>query len=242
VPLAGRRHVYGFNGLVKRSARLESARPNPFQHRTCSAPAPFPHRPIALSDGSAGLTRNHMGPTTGDRLRLADTELIPWRWRRFPPTVGEEVKFGRRQGDPRRGHGPGTDHPRPGRPRHVITNALILDLWGWSGRHSGLRDGPHLRDRQGRASRTSPMASRSSSGPAPSRSLARVTSCHRRSPHTHIHFICPASKNRNPPWLPGFHHPAGRRHRPPPAATPPPATPGAFHMGRHAAGGKVWGR
>ena len=34
------------------------------------------------------------GPTTGDRVRLADTELVVEVEKRLSPVYGEEVKFG----------------------------------------------------------------------------------------------------------------------------------------------------
>jgi len=52
------------------------------------------------------------GPTTSDRVRLADTDLIIEVEKDFT-VYGEEVKFGGRQGDPRR-HGPVAGHKQAG--------------------------------------------------------------------------------------------------------------------------------
>ncbi len=71
------------------------------------------------------------GPTTGDRVRLADTELIIEVERDFT-VYGEEVKFGGGKtirdgmGQSQRVNGP---HPHEACDC-VITNALILDHWG----------------------------------------------------------------------------------------------------------------
>jgi urease subunit alpha len=59
------------------------------------------------------------GPTTGDRIRLADTELLI-RVEEDLTLYGEEVKFGGGK---------------------VITNAVILDHWGVVKADIGIRDG-----------------------------------------------------------------------------------------------------
>jgi urease subunit alpha len=71
------------------------------------------------------------GPTTGDRVRLADTELIVEVERDFT-TYGEEVKFG---GGKTIRDGMGQSQVVNGPGAHeacdcVITNALIVDHWG----------------------------------------------------------------------------------------------------------------
>jgi urease subunit alpha len=84
------------------------------------------------------------GPTTGDRVRLADTELIVEVEQDYTLKAGgygEEVKFGGGKvirdgmGQSQRVNGPG---------RHeaadcVITNALIVDHWGIVKADIGLR-------------------------------------------------------------------------------------------------------
>src|SRR5450755_265545 len=68
------------------------------------------------------------GPTTGDRVRLADTDLIIEVEKDFT-TYGEEVKFGGGKVI-RDGMGQSQVTNRKGAVDTVITNALILDHWG----------------------------------------------------------------------------------------------------------------
>ena len=79
------------------------------------------------------------GPTTGDRLRLADTELFLEVERDFT-TYGEEVKFGGGKVI-RDGMGQAQTSRAEGAVDTVITNALILDWWGIVKADVGLRDG-----------------------------------------------------------------------------------------------------
>ncbi|MFM7312675.1 MAG: urease subunit alpha, partial [Cyanobium sp.] len=79
------------------------------------------------------------GPTTGDRLRLADTELILEVERDFT-VYGDEVKFGGGKVI-RDGMGQAQTTRADGAVDTVITNALILDWWGIVKADIGLRDG-----------------------------------------------------------------------------------------------------
>ena len=79
------------------------------------------------------------GPTTGDRLRLADTELILEVEKDFT-TYGDEVKFGGGKVI-RDGMGQAQSTRAAGAVDTVITNALILDWWGIVKADIGLRDG-----------------------------------------------------------------------------------------------------
>src|SRR5438552_8552660 len=83
----------------------------------------------------------HYGPTLGDRIRLADTDLIIEIEKDFA-VYGEEVQFGGgkvirdSQGQ----------SPLPGKLKEppldvVITNAVILDYWGIVKGDIGIRDG-----------------------------------------------------------------------------------------------------
>jgi urease subunit alpha len=82
----------------------------------------------------------HMfGPTTGDRVRLADTDLIIEVEKDFT-TYGEEVKFGGGKVI-RDGMGQSQVTSRRGAVDTVITNALILDHWGIVKADVGIRDG-----------------------------------------------------------------------------------------------------
>ena len=77
------------------------------------------------------------GPTTGDRLRLADTDLILEVERDYC-SYGEEVKFGGGKVI-RDGMGQSQISNRQGAVDTVITNALILDHWGVVKADVGLR-------------------------------------------------------------------------------------------------------
>jgi urease subunit alpha len=79
------------------------------------------------------------GPTTGDRVRLADTNLIIEVEKDFT-TYGEEVKFGGGKVI-RDGMGQAQVTNRQGALDTVITNALILDHWGIVKADVGIKDG-----------------------------------------------------------------------------------------------------
>jgi len=80
-----------------------------------------------------------LGPTVGDKVRLADTELIIEVEKDFT-TYGEEVKFGGGKvirdgmGQSQLGRGEGAVDT-------VITNALIVDHWGIVKADVGIKDG-----------------------------------------------------------------------------------------------------
>src|ERR1700740_1177952 len=79
------------------------------------------------------------GPTVGDRIRLADTELVIEIEKDFT-TYGEEVKFGGGKVI-RDGMGQGQASRREGAVDTVITNAVIVDHWGIVKADIGLKDG-----------------------------------------------------------------------------------------------------
>src|ERR1700759_1028172 len=79
------------------------------------------------------------GPTTGDKVRLADTDLIIEVERDFT-TYGEEVKFGGGKVI-RDGMGQSQATRQEGAVDTVITNALIVDHWGIVKADVGLKDG-----------------------------------------------------------------------------------------------------
>ena len=95
---------------------------------------------------------DHYGPTTGDRVRLADTELVI-RIERDSTVYGDEAKFGGgkviRDG---MGQSPAASR-EPGSPDLVITSVIVHR------RHRHLQGRcrhprrPHRGDRQGRQSR-----------------------------------------------------------------------------------------
>jgi len=79
------------------------------------------------------------GPTVGDRVRLADTDLFA-EVERDLTTYGEEVKFGGGK-TIRDGMGQSQVTRAQGAVDTVITNALIIDHWGIVKADVGLKDG-----------------------------------------------------------------------------------------------------
>src|ERR1700736_301259 len=79
------------------------------------------------------------GPTVGDRLRLADTELVI-EIEKDHTVYGEEVKFGGGKVI-RDGMGQSQRSRAAGAVDTVITNAVILDYWGVVKADIGIRDG-----------------------------------------------------------------------------------------------------
>ena len=79
------------------------------------------------------------GPTTGDKVRLADTDLIIEVEKDFT-TYGEEVKFGGGKVI-RDGMGQSQISRGEGAVDTVITNALIVDHWGIVKADVGIKDG-----------------------------------------------------------------------------------------------------
>jgi urease subunit alpha len=79
------------------------------------------------------------GPTVGDRVRLADTELII-EVEQDHTTYGDEVKFGGGKVI-RDGMGQSPITNADGAVDAVITNALILDWWGIVKADVGIKDG-----------------------------------------------------------------------------------------------------
>ncbi|SMX24386.1 urease subunit alpha [Boseongicola aestuarii] len=92
--------------------------------------------PVQISRAAYG---DMYGPTTGDRLRLADTDLII-EVERDLTTYGEEVKFGGGKVI-RDGMGQAQTTRAEGAVDTVITNALIVDHTGIYKADVGLRDG-----------------------------------------------------------------------------------------------------
>src|ERR1700741_2580969 len=79
------------------------------------------------------------GPTVGDKVRLADTDLVVEVEQDFT-TYGEEVKFGGGKVI-RDGRGQSQHSRAEGAVDTVITNALILDHWGIVKADIAIKDG-----------------------------------------------------------------------------------------------------
>jgi urease subunit alpha len=86
-----------------------------------------------------GAYADMFGPTVGDKVRLADTELFVQVEKDFT-TYGEEVKFGGGKVI-RDGMGQSQVTNRAGAVDTVITNVLIIDHWGIVKADVGLKDG-----------------------------------------------------------------------------------------------------
>src|ERR1700761_5787304 len=101
----------------------------------------MPKRPNSRPPTSLPRTAyaDMFGPTTGDKVRLADTELFVEVEQDFT-TYGEEVKFGGGKVI-RDGMGQAQTTRAQGAVDTVITNALIIDHWGIVKADIGIRDG-----------------------------------------------------------------------------------------------------
>jgi urease subunit alpha len=86
-----------------------------------------------------GAYADMFGPTVGDKVRLADTELFVQVEKDFT-TYGEEVKFGGGKVI-RDGMGQSQLTNRAGAVDTVITNVLIIDHWGIVKADVGLKEG-----------------------------------------------------------------------------------------------------
>jgi len=92
-----------------------------------------------MSKMSRAAYADMFGPTTGDKVRLADTELYIEIEKDFT-TYGEEVKFGGGKVI-RDGMGQSQVTRAQGAVDTVITNAVILDHWGIVKADIGIKDG-----------------------------------------------------------------------------------------------------
>ena len=131
------------------------------------------------------------GPTAGDRIRLADTELIV-EVERDLTTPGEEAKFGGgkviRDG---MGQSPMATRAR-GALDLVITNAVVIDYWGIVKADIGVRDGRIVGI--GKAGNPDVMAGVTAGmeiGPGTEVISAEGKIVTAGGIDTHIHFICP---------------------------------------------------
>ena len=128
------------------------------------------------------------GPTVGDRVRLADTELFIEVERDYT-TYGDEVKFGGGKVI-RDGMGQSPISREDGVVDLVITNALILDWWGVVKADIGIKDGriykigkagnPYIQDNVDIII-----------GPATEAIAGEGTILTAGGIDSHIHFICP---------------------------------------------------
>ena len=128
------------------------------------------------------------GPTTGDRVRLADTDLII-EVERDLTTYGEEVKFGGGKVI-RDGMGQSQIPRSGGAADTVITNALILDHSGIYKADVGLRDGRILKIGKAGNPDTQPSVT-IIIGPGTEIIAGEGRILTAGGMDAHIHFICP---------------------------------------------------
>jgi len=167
------------------------------------------------------------GPTTGDRLRLADTELILEVERDFT-VYGDEVKFGGGKVI-RDGMGQAQTTRADGAVDTVITNALILDWWGIVKADIGLRDGRIVAI--GKAGNPDTQAGVDIIvGPGTEAIAGEGHIVTAGSIDTHIHFICP--QQIETALASGVTTLMGGGTGPATGTNATTCTPGAFHLAR----------
>ena len=167
------------------------------------------------------------GPTTGDRLRLADTELILEVEKDFT-VYGDEVKFGGGKVI-RDGMGQAQTTRADGAVDTVITNALILDWWGIVKADIGLRDGRIVAI--GKAGNPDTQAGVDIVvGPGTEAIAGEGHILTAGAIDTHIHFICPQQVETA--LASGVTTMLGGGTGPATGSNATTCTPGAFHMAR----------
>ena len=167
------------------------------------------------------------GPTTGDRLRLADTELFLEVEKDFT-VYGDEVKFGGGKVI-RDGMGQSQTSRAEGAVDTVITNALILDWWGIVKADIGLRDGRICAI--GKAGNPDTQAGVTIVvGPGTEAIAGEGHILTAGSIDTHIHFICP--QQIETALASGVTTLLGGGTGPATGTNATTCTPGAFHLAR----------
>jgi urease subunit alpha len=167
------------------------------------------------------------GPTTGDRLRLADTELILEVERDFT-SYGDEVKFGGGKVI-RDGMGQAQTTRADGAVDTVITNALILDWWGIVKADIGIRDGRICAI--GKAGNPDTQVGVDIViGPGTEAIAGEGHILTAGGIDTHIHFICPQQVETA--LASGITTMLGGGTGPATGSNATTCTPGAFHMAR----------
>ena len=167
------------------------------------------------------------GPTTGDRLRLADTALILEVEKDFT-VYGDEVKFGGGKVI-RDGMGQAQTTRAEGAVDTVITNALILDWWGIVKADIGLRDGRIVAI--GKAGNPDVQAGVDIVvGPGTEAIAGEGHIVTAGSIDTHIHFICP--QQIETALASGVTTLMGGGTGPATGTNATTCTPGAFHLAR----------
>jgi urease subunit alpha len=167
------------------------------------------------------------GPTTGDRIRLADTELFIRIDKDFT-TYGEEVKFGGGKVI-RDGMGQSQASRADGAVDTVITNAVILDHWGVIKADIGLRDGRIARIGKAGNPDVQPGVD-IIVGPGTEVIAAEGRIVTAGGIDAHIHFICPQQVDEA--LCAGITTMLGGGTGPAHGTLATTCTPGAFHLSR----------
>ncbi|MFN4866017.1 MAG: urease subunit alpha [Cyanobium sp.] len=167
------------------------------------------------------------GPTTGDRLRLADTDLILEVEQDFT-VYGDEVKFGGGKVI-RDGMGQAQTPRSEGAVDTVITNALILDWWGIVKADIGLRDGRICAiGKAGNPDTQAGVTIVVGTGTEAIAGEGHILTA--GSIDTHVHFICP--QQIETALASGVTTLLGGGTGPATGTNATTCTPGAFHLGR----------
>ena len=167
------------------------------------------------------------GPTTGDKLRLADTELFI-EVEEDKTIYGEEVKFGGGKVI-RDGMGQSQVTRADGAVDTVITNALIVDHWGIIKADVGLRDGRIAGIGKAGNPDTQPGVD-IVVGPSTEAIAGEGKILTAGGFDAHIHFICPQQIEEA--LMSGVTTMLGGGTGPATGTNATTCTPGAFHIGR----------
>jgi len=167
------------------------------------------------------------GPTTGDKVRLADTELFIEVEKDFT-TYGEEVKFGGGKVI-RDGMGQSQTTRKNDAVDTVITNALIIDHWGIVKADVGLKDGRIVGI--GKAGNPDTQSGINIIiGPGTEAIAAEGKILTAGGLDVHIHFICPQQIDEA--LMSGITTMLGGGTGPATGTNATTCTPGAWHIGR----------
>ena len=167
------------------------------------------------------------GPTVGDRVRLADTELIIEVEKDFT-VYGEEVKFGGGKVI-RDGMGQSQVSRAEGAVDTVITNALIVDHWGIVKADVGLKDGRIAAIGKAGNPDTQPCVD-IIVGPGTEAIAGEGKILTAGAMDAHIHFICPQQIEEA--LMSGVTTMLGGGTGPAHGTLATTCTPGPWHMGR----------
>src|SRR5918996_4116428 len=175
------------------------------------------------------------GPTAGDKVRLADTELFI-EVEADRTTYGEEVKFGGGKVI-RDGMGQSQATRAQGAVDTVITNALILDHWGIVKADVGIRDGRICAIGKAGNPDTQPGVT-IAIGPGTEAIAGEGRILTAAGFDCHIHFICPQQIEEA--LYAGITTMLGGGTGPATGTNATTCTPGAWHLGRMLQAAEAW--